>query len=76
MVHVYSIDFRSIVILQQYSGARSKYGTCVTVVQSILNIPLILTTILTLTSAYEHLLMYKLYLSSFFTFILCKRIRT
>lgn len=60
MAHAYCVNFRSVVILQQYSGAGSKYETCVTVVHRTLNIQLILETILKLTSANEHLLMYKL----------------
>jgi hypothetical protein len=65
MALAYCVVFRSIVILQQYSGAGSKYETCVTMAHRILNIPLISTTILALNTAYDHLLMYKLYLSSF-----------
>jgi len=59
MAHAYCVDFRSIVILQQYSGAGSKYENSVTMVYRILNISLILTAILALTSANEHLLTFR-----------------
>ena len=65
MAQAYCVDFRSIVILQHYSGAGSKYETCVAMLYRILHIPLISTTILALTTAYEQLLMHKLDLSSF-----------
>jgi len=65
MVHAYCVDFRSIVIWQQYSGTGSKYETCVTMVHRTLHVPLTSTTILVLTTAHEHLLMHKLYLPSF-----------